>query len=54
MPQWPNLFSVLREHDINVSAQDMPRPVGGGDISSAWRIHADDQPVFLKTGPAES
>lgn len=54
MPQWQSLFTVLREHDINVSAQDMPRPVGGGDISSAWRVHADSQPVFLKTGPADS
>lgn len=54
MPQWQSLFTVLREHDINVSAQDMPRPVGGGDISSAWRVHADNQPVFLKTGPADS
>ena len=54
MPEWQSLFSVLREHDINVSAQDMPRPVGGGDISSAWRVRSDKQPVFLKTGPAES
>jgi fructosamine-3-kinase len=54
MPQWQSLFTVLREHDINVSAQDMPRPVGGGDISAAWRVNADNQPVFLKTGPAES
>jgi len=54
MPQWQNLFTVLREHDINVSAQDMPRPIGGGDISSAWKVNADDKPVFLKTGPAES
>jgi len=54
MPQWQNLFSVLRDHDIDVSAQGMPRPVGGGDISAAWRINADKQTVFLKTGPAES
>jgi len=54
MPQWQSLFTVLREHDINVSAQDMPRPVGGGDISSAWRVRAGDSPVFLKTGPASS
>ena len=54
MPQWQNLFSALREHDINVSAQDMPRPVGGGDISAAWRVRADDQLVFLKTGPASA
>jgi protein-ribulosamine 3-kinase len=54
MPQWQNLLSVLREHDINVTAQVTPRPVGGGDISAAWRINADKQTVFLKTGPAES
>jgi fructosamine-3-kinase len=54
MPQWQSLFSVLREHDIRVSASDMPRPVGGGDISSAWRIRADGHNVFLKTGPASS
>jgi protein-ribulosamine 3-kinase len=54
MPQWQSLFSVLREHDIRVSASDMPRPVGGGDISSAWRVRGDDHHVFLKTGPASS
>jgi fructosamine-3-kinase len=54
MPEWQSLFSVLREHDINVSASDMPRPVGGGDISAAWQVRADDRPVFLKTGPADS
>jgi fructosamine-3-kinase len=54
MPRWESLFSVLREHDIRVSASDMPRPVGGGDISAAWRVSADDRPVFLKTGPADS
>lgn len=54
MPQWHNLFAALREHDINVSGQDMPRPVAGGDISSAWRIRADNHPVFLKTGPASA
>ncbi len=52
MPQWQNLFTALRDHDINVSETDMPRPVGGGDISSAWRIRVDNQPVFVKTGPA--
>ena len=32
----------------------MPRPVAGGDMSSAWRILADNHPVFLKTGPASA
>lgn len=54
MPQWQILFTALRENDINVSAQDMPRRVGGGDISSAWRIRVDNHPVFMKTGPASA
>jgi len=54
MPQWQNLFSALREHDIRVSADDMPRPVGGGDISSAWRLRTANSAVFLKTGPASA
>jgi len=54
MPEWQSLFSVLRENDINVSLQDMPRAVGGGDISAAWRIKSDRNSVFLKTGPADS
>lgn len=54
MPEWQALFSALREHDIKVSDRDMPRPVHGGDISAAWHVKAEDQPVFLKTGPASS
>ncbi len=54
MPEWQALFSALREHDIKVSDRDMPRPVHGGDISAAWRVKAEDQPVFLKTGPSSS
>jgi len=54
MPQWQNLFSALREHDVRVSANVMPRPVGGGDISSAWRVKTENNVAFLKTGPASS
>jgi fructosamine-3-kinase len=54
MPEWRTLFSELREHDIHVSDRDMPRPVGGGDISAAWRVKTHDNCVFLKTGPASS
>lgn len=54
MPHWQNLFTALREHDIRVSAQDMPRPVSGGDISSAWHVRTEEQAVFLKTGPASA
>ena len=52
MPRWQKLFTALREHDIQVSADDLPRPVGGGDISSAWRVKTEGNAVFLKTGPA--
>jgi len=51
MPRWPALFEILREHDIDVSPQHMPRPVGGGDINAAWEVRTDAAPVFLKTGP---
>ncbi|TDJ35069.1 MAG: fructosamine kinase family protein [Gammaproteobacteria bacterium] len=54
MPEWQTLFSALREHDIKVSDRDMPRPVGGGDISAAWRVKTEDNAIFLKTGPASS
>ncbi len=54
MPEWQTLFSALREHDIIVSDRDMPRPVGGGDISAAWRVKTKDNAVFVKTGPASS
>ena len=54
MPEWQTLFAALHEHDINVSQRDMPRPVGGGDISAAWRVKSQNGSVFLKTGPASS
>ena len=54
MPEWQTLFSALREHDVDVSGRDMPRPVGGGDISAAWRVKANDHLVFLKTGSTSS
>ena len=53
MPHWQNLFTALREHNINVSVQDMPRPIGGGGISSAWQVRANNHPVFLKAGPSD-
>jgi fructosamine-3-kinase len=49
MPDWPALSDALRTAGIAVS-DVQPRPVGGGDVSAAWRIAADTGPVFLKTG----
>ena len=54
MPDWVSLMSTLRVHDINVEACYMPHFIGGGEISSAWRIDSVDKPVFLKTGPVSS
>jgi fructosamine-3-kinase len=54
MPEWQTLLSALRKHDVDVSGRDMPRPVGGGDISAAWRVKANDHSVFLKTGSKDS
>lgn len=54
MPHWQNLIALLRERGISVSDVDMPRPVGGGDISSAWCLRTSARPVFVKTGPASA
>jgi fructosamine-3-kinase len=54
LPEWRTLLPALRAHDIAVSDRDMPRPVGGGDISAAWRLRSGDSSVFLKTGPADA
>jgi fructosamine-3-kinase len=54
MPEWQTLLSALREHNVDVSGRDMPRPVGGGDISAAWCVKANDHSVFLKTGTSDS
>jgi protein-ribulosamine 3-kinase len=52
MSDWNDLTQALREQGIAV-ADAKPRPVGGGDISSAWQVATDRGPVFLKTGPRE-
>jgi fructosamine-3-kinase len=53
MSDWPELKESLRSQGIPVSDRSPPRPVGGGDISAAWRLPADFGDLFLKTGPAE-
>ena len=54
MPDWQNIFAALREDAISVADNASPRPVGGGDISAAWRIDTVDAAVFVKTGPGHS
>jgi protein-ribulosamine 3-kinase len=52
MSDWHELKDALRGSGIAVD-DARPRPVGGGDISAAWRISAGTGPLFLKTGPPE-
>lgn len=52
MQDWYAVSRGLRDHGIRVVDEVCPRPVGGGDISSAWRVDTSKAPIFLKTGPA--
>ncbi len=54
MPDWQDIFAALREDGIAVADNVKPRPVGGGDISAAWRIDTKAAAVFVKTGAPES
>jgi fructosamine-3-kinase len=52
MPDWQTLFSALGDHQSELSPANLPRPVGGGNISAAWQLRTADGMLFLKTGPA--
>ncbi len=54
MPHWQDIFAALREDGIQCADKASPRPVGGGDISAAWRIETIDSAVFVKTGGTEA
>jgi fructosamine-3-kinase len=54
MPDWSTIADALRDAGVNVAPRPAPRPVGGGDISAAWRLETVEGPVFVKTGPASS
>jgi fructosamine-3-kinase len=44
----------LRKSGVGVARAVEPRPIGGGDISAAWRLEAEEFPVFVKTGRGAS
>ena len=50
MPDWPDIFAALRADGLAISDDASPGPVGGGDISAAWRIDS----LFVKTGGIDS
>jgi fructosamine-3-kinase len=53
MSDWHELKETLRSRGIAIEDDAKPRAIGGGDISSAFRIPTRSGPVFLKTGPLE-
>ena len=54
MPDWTAISAALQDAGHEVHAGASPQPVGGGDISAAWRIETTGGAAFLKTGPASS
>ncbi len=54
MPDWSAVYSNLQRAGVTVSQGAHPQPVGGGDISAAWRLETNAGHVFVKTGPATS
>lgn len=52
MPDWPAISAAIEER-AGVRLRSRPAtPVGGGDISAAWRLEGENQALFIKTGPA--
>ncbi len=51
---WSPVVAALADAGIRTEAGVDPRPVGGGDISAAWRLDTGEGPVFVKTGPDSS
>lgn len=54
MPDWSSIARQLNEIGLSVDERATPGPVGGGDISAAWRLAGDDRDIFLKTGRVSS
>lgn len=54
MPDWSAITNALRDAGIKVASRSVPRAVGGGDVSAAWRVETSDSAVFVKTGPPAS
>jgi len=54
MPDWSLIFRGLENAGVTVAKGSRPTPIGGGDISAAWRLDTSQGAVFLKTGPASS
>lgn len=51
MPDWSTIISRLKGAGFAVAGDAQPQPVGGGDISAAWRLTSPEGDIFVKTGP---
>jgi len=49
-----SVVEALGSCGISVPDTSVPQPIGGGDISAAWKIQTTDRPIFLKTGETDS
>ncbi len=47
---WSSLVQNLNAAGIAVQEAAAASPIGGGDISAAWRLGGEDREIFLKTG----
>jgi protein-ribulosamine 3-kinase len=54
MPDWPDILAAMREDGITIADHPPARRVGGGSISTAWRIEANGTALFVKSGNIES
>lgn len=50
---WQSIRDAVKSRGVLIPETAVCRPVGGGDISTAWRADSSDGPIFLKTGPRE-
>jgi protein-ribulosamine 3-kinase len=50
MPNWQDIFAAMREEGVSIADDSNIRPVGGGDISAAWRVGD----AFIKTGNSDA
>jgi fructosamine-3-kinase len=49
-PDWQSIATAVADNGIRINLSELPRPVGGGDISAAWRVMSNKGPLFFKTG----
>ena len=49
MRDWSSLARQLSAAGIAVQKDASASPIGGGDISAAWRLSGEEGDIFLKT-----